>query len=397
MSLFSRNEDLPGVVGVTRDCTPNGRGLRKLSRGDIAIIDAPDISRGLAQRLIDARPAAVINAAHFSTGAVPNFGPQLLLDAGVRLIDNVGTDIWAKLKEGRKGRLTDDGGLYYGERLIARGRELSMDEMDESFGESQQALVDHMEAFFGNTIQFIHSEAPLLIDGLGIPDTGVPIEGRKAVVVSPGRQHHEQLKRLKNFIREFNPVLIGVDSGADTLVEQGLQPELVVGNPESISAEALRSGARVVLPADPDGHARGLERLQDLGVGAVTFPAASNSATDLALLLADYHNASMIVNVGAPLDLDALFADAPQATPSALLSRLKAGTRLVDADTVTELYTVRSSGGMGWVWALLGLLVLLAIVIAIAGFSGNGSFTDNLIDTWNSFALSVQGLFKSGQ
>jgi uncharacterized membrane-anchored protein len=55
---------------------------------------------------------------------------------------------------------------------------------------------------------------------------------------------------------------------------------------------------------------------------------------------------------------------------------------------------VRSSGGLAWLWALLGILVAIAVVIVIAGTSGDASFTDNLIDTWNSFALMVQGWFN---
>src|SRR5699024_3426540 len=130
---------------------------------------------------------------------------------------------------------------------------------------------------------------------------------------------------------------------------------------------------------EPDGHAEGLERIQDLGIRAMTFPAAISSATDLALLLADYHRAEMIINVGAALDLDAVFARADNSGPASLLTRMKAGTRLVDAEVITSLCTVRSTGGLAWLWALLGILVAAAVVILIAGTSGDGSFTDNLL------------------
>jgi uncharacterized membrane-anchored protein len=251
-----------------------------------------------------------------------------------------------------------------------------------------------MEAFFGNTIQFIHSEGPLLIDGLGIPDTGADINGRKALVVSPGPEHRNEVKLLRNFIREYDPVIIGVDAAADTLLELGYKPDLIVGNPAGIGADTLRSGARVVLPADPDGHAAGLERIQDLGVGAMTFPAATDSATDLALLLADYHGAQIIVNAGSPFDLDGVFANDPEATPTAMLTRAKLGKRLVDASAISDLYTVSSGKGLAWLWAILGILVALAAIVLIVGFSGPGTFTDNLIDTWNSIALTFQGWFQ---
>ncbi|MDO4686110.1 MAG: putative cytokinetic ring protein SteA [Corynebacterium sp.] len=394
MSLFSRNSDLPGIIGVIRDCTSNGKGFKRLSSGDIAVVDAPDMSRALAQRLIAARPAAVVNVSRFTTGAYPNFGPQMLTDEDILLVEGVGAQIWDQLRDGKKARITDDGQLFHGDKLIASGVVISAADAEESFVEAQQELLDHMEAFFGNTIQFIHSESPLLIDGLGVPDVGIELADRKVVVVNPTQGHRNQLKELRNFIREFSPVLIGCDEGADTLVELGYKPDLIVGNPAGIGADALRSGAQVVLPAEPDGHAAGLERIQDLGVGAMTFPAASDSAADLALLLADYHRASMVVSVGTPLDLMSIFSGTEPATPSALLTRTKLGPKLVDASAITELYTVRSGVNIAWVWAALATLVLVAVVLLIAGTSGDGSFTENLINTWNNIALTVQGWFK---
>ncbi|MDF5819733.1 putative cytokinetic ring protein SteA [Corynebacterium felinum] len=394
MSLFSRSSDLPGLHGATRDLSASGKGMKRLSAGDIAVVDAPDISRGFAQRLIDAKPAAVVNTGLFSTGTIPNFGPQLLLDAGIMLVEGVGADVWLPLKDGKKGRLTDEGQLFYGEKLIASGHVLTSGDAQVAFEDAQQHLVDYMEAFFGNTIQFIHSESPLLIDGLGVPDVAHELLGKKVLVVSPGVGHKEQVKNLRHFIREYEPVIVGVDSAADSLVELGYKPDFIVGDPAGIGADALRSGARVVLPAAPDGHAVGLERIQDLGIGAMTFPSAVESATDLALLLADYHDAEIVVNAGAPVDLDSLFAQASSASPSALLARMKLGPRLVDADAIAKLYFVRGGGNLGWLWVLLGVFVLAATVIVIAGFGGQGSFTDNLIDTWNNIALTFQGLFR---
>ena len=394
MSLFSRTADLPGLQGTLRDCTSGGKSLGRLRAGDIAVINTSDISRREAQLLLDARPAAVVNMSRFSTGAVPNFGPHMLLDGDILLIEATGVELGAALRDGRKGRVTEDGEVYLGERRIGSGTIVTPEAAESSFTDAQQSLVDHMEAFFGNTIQFIHSEGPLLIDGLGIPDTGTNINGRKALVVSPGPDHRNEVKHLRNFIREYDPVIIGVDAAADTLLELGYKPDLIVGNPAGIGADTLRSGGRVILPADPDGHAAGLERIQDLGVGAMTFPAATDSATDLALLLADYHGAQIIVNAGSPFDLDAVFANDASATPTALLTRSKLGPRLVDASAISDLYTVSTGRGTAWLWAILGLLVAVAAIVLIVGLSGPGSFSDNLIDTWNSIALTFQGWFK---
>lgn len=393
MSLFSRTEELPGLHGALRDCTPGGSGMKKFRAGDIAVINAANISRQEAQALIDVQPAAVVNVAEFSTGAIPNYGPHMLLDAEVLLLENVGTDFIAGFKDGKKARITDEGTIYAGDKIIGEGTSVERTKAEKDFSEARRSLVERMEAYFGNSIEFIHSEGPLLIDGLGIPEAGSEMKDRKVVIVSPSEDHRNHIKGLRNFIREYEPILVGVDAGADSLIAQGYTPDLIVGNPKNIATESLRSGARVILPADPDGTAEGLERIQDLGIGAMTFPAATDSATDLALLLADFHEAELIVQVGDSLDLDDIFAAMDHATPAAMLTRLKAGNRLVDSSAIINLYTVRTGGSMAWLWAVLGVLVALAVIVLVVGLGGDGTFANNLIDTWNNIALTFQGWF----
>lgn len=393
MSLFSRNDDLPGIHGTLRDCTPGGKGLRRFTEGDIAVVDAPDISRHVAHTLLELKPAVVLNISAFTTGSMPNYGPQMLLDAGITLVEELGAGFREGMKDGRKVRVTDEGQVFAGESSLGEGTLVTVEAAESNFASGQQALIDHMEAFFGNTVEFIHSEAPLLIDGLGVPDTGASIEGNKVLVVSPSTDHRQQIERLRSFIREYEPFIIGVEDAADTLVEMGYKPDLIICNPLNVAAETLRGGAKVVLPADPDGHAAGLERIQDLGVGAMTFPTATRSSTDLALLLAEYHGAELVVNAGAQLDLAAIFANLPEATPEALLTRMKVGARLVDAQAISDLYHLQSRHGVAWLWAILGVLVALAVIVVIAGTAGGGTFAENLVDTWNSIALTVQGWF----
>lgn len=391
MSLFSRNSDLPGLHGSLRDCTPTGKGLKKFHAGDIAVIDAADISRQEAQSLVDVKPSAVINVGKFTTGRIPNYGPHMLLDADVLLLEGVGEEFVNGFKDGKKARITEDGTVYLGEKAIGSGSTIEREQAEKNFAEAQRGLIDHMEAYFGNSIELIHSEGPLLIDGLGIPDAGAEMKGRKVLVVSPSDDHAAKIKLLRNFIREYSPVIVGVDSAANTLMEMGYKPDLIIGNPTNINSETLRSGAKVVLPATPDGNAEGLERIQDLGIGAMTFPAAIESSTDLALLLADFHQAQMIVQVGNAVDLDEVFAAGDQATPAALLARMKAGTKLVDADSVINLYTAPSRGGGAWLWALLAILVAVATIILVVGLGGNGDFASNLAETWNNLRSTVSG------
>lgn len=382
------------LQGTLRDCTPQGKGLARLHAGDIAFVDAPDISRRLAETLAAAKPAAVVNLARFSTGAIPNYGPHLLLDAGVPLYEGAGSELRSKIRDGKKARVSPEGEITIGRKVAGRATPVARADIDSTFADAQRGLVDNMEAFFGNTIQFIHSEAPLLIDGVGAPELGDIMTDRKVIVVSPAADTRERLSGLRNFIQEFSPVIIGVGQATDTLAEMGYDPDIIVADPTQVAAKNLRGDAKVILPAETDGYAPGLERIQDLGVGAMTFPAATESATDLAILLAVFHDAETVVTAGLPVDLDSIFANAAAAEPAALLARLKAGRKIVDSTVIENLYTKTSGGGsVAWAWAILGLLVAAATIVVIVGLGGPDTFTDNLVNTWDTIADAARGWF----
>jgi len=227
----------------------------------------------------------------------------------------------------------------------------------------------------------------LLIDGIGIPNIDVDVYRRHVVVVSDGPAAAADLKALKPFIKEYQPVLVGVGAGADILREGGYRPQLIVGNPDQMSADVLKCGAQVVLPADADGHASGLERIQDLGIGAMTFPAAG-SAADLALLLVDHHGASLIVTAGHSANIEEFFdRTRVQSNPSTFLTRLKVGEKLVDAKAVATLYRNHISGGA---IALLILAVLLAVIAALWVSRADTVVIDWIVNYWNRVAMWVQ-------
>lgn len=400
-SAVDPSKEPPAVElrGTLRDCTPQGKGLGRLGEGDIVFVDAPDMQRRLAEQIIAHRPAAVVNLAPYSTGALPTFGPHLLLDADVPLFEATGEAMREKIRDGKKAVISPSGQVTVGRKVAGQAQPVTRTEVDATFGQAQRGLVENMEAYFGNTIEFIHSESALLIDGVGAPELGDIMAERKVVVVSPAPDTRQRLGELKNFMQEYTPVVIGVGSAADTLADMGYAPDIIVGDPKDVAAENLRSDAKVILPAEPDGYAPGLERIQDLGVGAMTFPAATDSPTDLAILLATFHDAEMIVTVGQPVELDRIFADSantagtPATEPAALLARLKAGRKIVDSTVITNLYAVESGAGVAWAWAILGILVAAATAILIAGLNGTGNFADNLVDTWNTIALTVRGWF----
>ncbi|WP_410661072.1 putative cytokinetic ring protein SteA [Amycolatopsis sp. lyj-112] len=388
--LLTRNQEvLPGITGVARVDRRTRELLRRLSPGDIVVLDQLDLDRSTADALVEAEVAAVVNASPSISGRFPNLGPEILLEAGIPLVDSVGGELLRKVKDGTKLRL-HEGVVYIGERQIGSGIQQTRESIADQMIEAKAGMSTQLEAFSANTIEFLRRERSLILDGVGVPEIRVPLRDRHALVVAGGNGHAEDLKKLKKYISEHRPVLIGVDAGADTLRAQGYLPDVIVGDPHGIGAETLRSGGEVVVPAQPDGHAPGVERIQDLGIGAVTFPATGN-AEDLALLLADAHEASLVVTVGFQATLrEFLDHGRSGSNPSTFLTRLKLGTKLVDGKAVATLHRSRVSIGA---IVLLVLATVVAVAAALLVSDVGSVYLDWIRDTWNSFIAWGKGLF----
>ena len=390
-ALLTRNATArPGVTGTARVDRDTDRLLRRVGAGDIVVLDILDLDRVTADALVDAGIAGVVNASPSISGRYPNLGPEVLVANNIALIDHVGAEVFKKVKDGPKVRL-HEGSVYAGDRRLAHGVERTDEEIADLMLDAKTGLVAHLEAFAGNTIEFIRGESPLLIDGIGIPEIDVEVHRRHVVVVADGPGAADDLKALKPFIKEYQPVLVGVGAGADLLRAGGYRPQLIVGNPDQMSVEVLKCGAQVVLPADAGGHADGLERIQDLGIGAMTFPAAG-SATDLALLLVDHHGAALIVTVGQSASIEEFFdRTRVQSNPSTFLTRLKVGYKLVDAKAVATLYRNHISGGT---IALLILAVLLAVIAALWVSRADTVVIDWITTYWNQLSMWVQSWIR---
>ncbi len=386
--LLTRNTSRPGLSGTARVDRNIDRLLRRVCPGDIVVLDVLDLDRITADALVEADIAAVVNASPSVSGRYPNLGPEVLVTNGVTLIDETGPEVFKKVKDGAKIRL-HEGGVYSGDRRLIRGTERTDHDIADLMREAKSGLAAHLEAFAGNTIEFIKSESPLLIDGIGIPDLDVDLRRRHVVIVSDEPSAADDLKAIKPFIKEYQPVLIGVGAGADVLRKSGYRPQIIVGDPDQISTDALKCGAQVVLPADADGHAPGLERIQDLGVGAMTFPAAG-SATDLALLLADHHGAALLVTTGHTANIETFFdRTRTQSNPSTFLTRLRVGEKVVDAKAVATLYRNHISGGA---IALLAMTMLIAVIIALWVSRTDATVLHWIVDYWNRFTQWIQHL-----
>jgi uncharacterized membrane-anchored protein len=361
--LTKPREALPGVTGTARVDRRTDELLRRIEPGDVAVLDQLDLDRRTADALVAAEAAGVVNASPSTSGRFPNLGPEVLVAAGVPLVDAAGSDVLRQLKDGVKLRL-HEGSVYAGEKVVASGTEQTPESVADAMIEAKEGMSAQLEAFSADTIEFLRRERTLILDGVGVPELCVPMRDREVLVVGSGSGHRADVRSLKRYLAEHRPVLIGVEDGADTLCELGYVPAVVVGDPYGVGTEALGRATEVVVPAHADGYAPGLERIQDLGIGAVTFSASGNPE-DLALLLAEAHGASLVVTVGFEATLREFLDRARSGSnPSTFLTRLKLGGKIVDGKALATLHRSRVSTLSIVLLVLSALLVLVAALVS---------------------------------
>ncbi len=377
----------PGITGTARVDTRTKSLTKRLRPGDVAVIDHLDIDRVSAEALVACRPAAVLNAARSTSGRYPNLGPDILVEAGIPLIDDLGPDVLT-LAEGQQVRVLDDQVLD-GDRVVAEGTRQDAESVAAAMAEARTGLAVQLEAFAANTMDYLRRERDLLLDGVGVPEIRTPIEGRHVLIVVRGYHYKEDLVILRSYIKEYRPVLVGVDGGADAIIEAGWKPDLIVGDMDSVSDRALRSGAEVVVHAYRDGRAPGVERVEQLGVEHVVFPATGTSE-DVAMLLADDKGAELIVAVGTHATLVEFLDKGRAGMASTFLTRLRVGGKLVDAKGVSRLYRQRISS-----WQLVWLAVagVAALVAALASTVAGQATLGLVAAWWDSVWAQILGLF----
>lgn len=389
-----RSVDLPGVSGVARLDHRTKNLTKRLKPGEIAIIDHLDIDRVSAEALVACEVAAVVNVRPSVSGRYPNLGPEILLNAGIPLIDDVGPELFNEVREGEFLRV--DGNVLYRDREgaekaepIAEGVQQTEESLTTLMQDAREGLSAQLEAFAANTMEYLKRERELLLDGIGVPEVRTTFEGRHVLIVVRGYDYKEDLVALNPYIREYRPLLVGVDGGADALLEVGLKPDMIVGDMDSVSDQALASGAELVVHAYSDGRAPGAGRLDRMGLSGVPFPAAGTSE-DVAMLLADHKGAQLIVAVGTHATLMEFLDKGRSGMASTFLTRLRVGSKLVDAKGVSRLY--RSSLSMWLLWVLV-LAGVTAVAAALFSTPTGQAYLDIIGSWWDRFFFWLRGLF----
>ncbi|HMI99328.1 MAG TPA: putative cytokinetic ring protein SteA [Gaiellaceae bacterium] len=357
--------------------------VRRLEPDDVAIIDHTDLDRVSAEELLESGVRVVVNVAPSQTGRFPNPGPLLLVRGGVRLIDAPEAELFDEVSEGEL--LTVRGAsVFRNGTCVASGRALEADELAAALAEQQQVVTEALEAFADNTMRYLREEGRFLTEGIAFPALRTRFRDRHALVVARGPGHKRDLRIVRPYIRDFKPVLVAVDGGADALLEAGYKPHVIVGDMDSVSDRALRSGAELLIHAYHGGEAPGAARAERLGLSYEIVPATGISE-DLALLLAYEKGSELIVAVGTHFNMIEFLERNRAGMSSTFLTRLRVGEVLIDARGVSRLVS-RQVG----VWPLLAFTAAgLGSIVAAVLVSPD---LRELIDLLGSRLLEVVGL-----
>lgn len=342
--------------------------VKRLTAGDIAIVDHRDLDRVSAEDLIGAGVAAVLNCRPSSSEAYPNMGPLLLVQAGIHLVDLPDDRVFELLDDGDRIRVLG-GEVHRNGQTVATGRVQEPDEVLAATQQRRDDIGEALEAFAKNTLEHMLEEKELLSGKIELPMFDTDFRDRPALVVVRGVHHQQDLEILRPYIRDTKPVLVGVDGGANAIVEAGFKPDMIVGDMDSAQESTLRCGAELVVHAYPDGRAPGREFLQRLGLTHKVVPAPGTSQ-DIAMLIAAEKGADLIVSVGSQSNLVEFMDKARKGMSSTFLTRLRIGEILVDAKGVSRLYQPRPGYRPVGMLAGVGVLTFVMIVMATPGLRG---------------------------
>lgn len=314
--------------------------ISRLTSSDIAVILHRDLDEVAAIHLAECKVKAVVNCEHSISGTFPNQGPRILYEAGIPLYDNISKDFFERVTEDDLIEISEDNTLFLNRKPFCHVKRLTGDEMKRLMEKASDNIRDVLHSFVDNTLDYAEREKDLILSPIQLPTINMDMRARHVLVVIRGKNYKDDLKAIQPYIEEVKPIMIGVDGGADALLEFGWKPDMIVGDMDSVSNRALTKCKQIIVHAYPDGRAPGMERIREMGLSADVF-AYPGTSEDVALILAYEHKAELIVAVGSHTNMIDFLEKGRRGMASTFLVRMKVGYKVIDAKGVSELYRNR--------------------------------------------------------
>jgi uncharacterized membrane-anchored protein len=349
------------ISGIARVDRRTKHLVHRLHAGEIAVVSHADLDAPCASAMVERRASAVVNAQRSVSGRFPHPGPGVLLQAGIPVIDDAGEGVMTHIADGQRIEIVD-GAIFTEGALVGQGTLLTQEALEAQLAAARQNVASEMIRFVENTLSYVSQEQSLLFDQFKAPELRTVIRNRHCLIAVRGHGAVEDLRTVRSYVAAVDPVIIGVDGGADMLLQEGYRPDIILGDMDSVSDEALRSGAELVVHAYPDGRAPGLDRLRQMGLEALVL-ASRGTSEDVAMLLAYEKEAELIAAVGTHFSLTEFLEKGRGGMSSTFLVRLRVGSKLVDAKGLSRLYP---SGPSRRLFVYMGTIAALIIFVLIS-------------------------------
>lgn len=318
-----------------------------LSPEDIAIIQHDDIDEISAFALAHSGTKAVINTGRTMTGRFDPKGAAALLNNQVPVFDT-SLDINC-FRENEILTVMDNDIIFNSCMYKGVCSAVNWEYVRKRMKEAENNEKNEAISFLGNTIVHAANEISSIVNFSDYPCLYTRLEGRHVIVVTRNYSSMEELHMLEGYIEKFKPLFIGVDGGADILVDCGYLPDILIGDMDSVSDIGIRKSRELILHAYQDGHCPCLQRIKPMNIPYKTISIPGTSE-DAALMLAYSKNAEMIVLVGGHSCIKDFMSKGRQGMASTFITRTLIGDKLLDCKGLGYVAAYKGEG-KGQLWA----------------------------------------------
>jgi len=318
-----------------------------LCPGDIAVIRHDDIDEMAALALVYTGVKAVINTGKSMTGRFQAIGATTLLQNNMRVID-VSLPL-GSFKDNDMITVLDNDIIVRNYIYKNVCTTVNWDYISKRHQTSKENESHEILKFIDNTINHAESEMDKLICFAGYPELSTRLEGRHVIIVVRNSNAIDEINVLKSYIEKFNPIFIGVDGGADFIINCGYTPDILIGDMDSVSDIGIYRSREIVLHAYEDGYCPCLDRIAAMNI-PYKILAMKGTSEDAALMLAYHKSAELLVLVGGHSCMYDFMCKGRPGMSSTFITRTLVGSRLVDCKGLSIIAASENEGKDAW-WA----------------------------------------------
>lgn len=333
------------VEGIIKKGSKTKALIKYLNSNDIAVLNHNDIDELAAYALINSGISIILNTGLCMTGKYNSKGTSILIKNGIKLYEvkvsyelfNDGDYVCIRDKDLiiNKYNIFTNACTNVNEAYVRKYTELSNTN-------ANKELIN----FINNTLSYANEEKDKILFETSYPNINIKIKGRDVLIVVRGSFCESDLMALKSYIEFYKPVIIGVDGGADLLINNGYVPDILIGDMDSVSDLGIYRSKEIILHAYKNGYCPCKDRVDKMNVKYKILSMLGTSE-DIAMLMAYDMGAEQIVLLGGHKCMYDFMEKGRKGMGSTLLTRIKIGEKLIDFKGISKIFNMNLEANNG--------------------------------------------------